>query len=228
MTWNEFTILAFPQEQAEKERNRGVVWKVARVLGLRLGYVFLRLGISANTVSLMAVLVVCVSLYCFSSVAERSWLAPVGTILAYLAVFLDFCDGPVARASRRSNKLGQLLDDIPPDMLRGGLIIVLGISTQSDLLAVLSIGTAYIIVPARNLFINGGFIVAYPGKWAAAAERLVFSVPTMTGLLPIIICIHLAMAQPFSELATAIVVLYSLLCTVWLSCVLLLCKYTRA
>ena len=71
-------------------------------------WIFLRLGISANTVTILSGIFGIVGgflLYCRSI-----WIVIIGIIFFYIYTLLDYSDGEVARYNKQSSMLGKFLD----------------------------------------------------------------------------------------------------------------------
>ncbi len=71
-------------------------------------WIFLRLGISANTVTILS------GIFCiiggFLLCSRSIWIVVLGIVFFYIYSLLDHCDGDIARYNRKSSLLGAFLD----------------------------------------------------------------------------------------------------------------------
>jgi phosphatidylglycerophosphate synthase len=217
MKWQEFKAVAHSPQRAAAEFEKGRLWRGVRWLGIRVAYVLFCVRATANGVSLLAVLcgVIAVAGVVWSAVLPR-WAGIVVLACCYGAIFLDFCDGPLARAHGTSGPLGKILDGVGTDFLREGLLVALGIAAGSPVFLLIGLLSGHFIVSVRNQFIWGG--IAFDTKADAGVVgrlvRFAFSVVAMLVLLPILIAAASlsGLMRPFSR---GTLVIYLVLWIVW-------------
>lgn len=220
MRFHNFTQLAHPPLRAAAESNKGLLWRSARWLGVRTAFVFWCLGISGNMVSVLAVLVGVGALaLVLWSASLPAWTSALIVVCCYGSIFLDFCDGPLARAAGKAGRLGKVLDGIATDLIRAGLPLALGAIAGPRVFLLLGAISGHFIVFVRNQFIWDGISFdtrAHTGALARLVCRA-FSVVVMLGLLPPLIAIAwvLDVLRPFSQL---VVSAYALLALLWFCC----------
>jgi phosphatidylglycerophosphate synthase len=220
MTWCKFKALAHPPDCAAAEFERGRLWRSTRWLGIRAAFVLSRLRVSANAASLIAVFlgVTAIGLLLYS--AELPWWAGlIVTVCCWGSIFIDFCDGPLARAFGTTGTLGQILDGLGTDLLRTGLPVALGAASGSKVLLLAGVVSGFVLVFVRNQFIWNGiaFDMNIGAGALASVVRAAFSVVSMLGLLPVLI----ATASLFGlirPVSCGVVILYALLALLWFSC----------
>jgi phosphatidylglycerophosphate synthase len=217
MKWREFRAVAHPPECAIAEAGKGALWRGARWLGIRTAFVCYRLRFSANGISLLAWLLGVAGLGCLAWIsALPRWVGLIVVGCCWGSVFLDFCDGPLARALRTCGPLGKVLDGIATDFLRAGLPVALGVAAASKTLLLVGFFSGYVIVFVRNQFIWAG--LAFDARDGAGPLarllRLAFSVPAMVGVLPALIALAAAgnVIRPFSR---GLALFYLLLALLW-------------
>ncbi len=66
MKWKQFLKAAHPEEMAIEESSKNIIFRSHRWIGLRSGYVFYQLGMSANFVSIGRMLISIISFYFIS------------------------------------------------------------------------------------------------------------------------------------------------------------------
>jgi phosphatidylglycerophosphate synthase len=197
---------------------RGITW-----VGVRVGFVLYRLGLSANQVSLLGWLfgIGGLSLFCWYGQLPR-WCALIAAACCYAGAFLDFCDGAVARARKSANEIGGIIDGITTDFIRSGLLVVLGIVARSAAFAIVGLVSAYIVVWLRNQFIWSGLYAseAQPSKSSASSIfRWAFSVHVMIAVLPLAFgaAIVFGCVQSFARSVSALYLALSI-AWFWLAC----------
>ena len=60
-------------------------------------------------------------------------------------LFIDFVDGTLSRINKIKYKTGEALDNLPPDIIRVGSILLFGILSENILLILISLISAIII-----------------------------------------------------------------------------------
>jgi len=71
-----------------------------------------RLGVTPNAVSVLAVVVAAGAGVCFAFAGERPLLYPLGAVLVFVNGWLDLLDGALARELGTESKAGDLLDHV--------------------------------------------------------------------------------------------------------------------
>lgn len=126
MKYSEFKEKAFPENKREYDNSLTIVSRTYRPIGIVLGFIWFKMGLSANSLSLFRVLMVLSSFYLLTlSGNEMFYLRISAVCILLLAKILDYADGVVARASDSSSKLGAKLDEISELVVRAGMILVL-------------------------------------------------------------------------------------------------------
>ena len=116
------------------ESETSIIWKVNRWFGLRFGYVFYRLGFSANLLSAVRLILAFLGFYFLSFADSGSvWKPVMGFFIIVWQVNLDFADGAIARAHKKSSDFGEKLDGLGNAASRAAIIILFGYYTKSAL-----------------------------------------------------------------------------------------------
>jgi len=91
MNWKQFLNVAHPEKMAAEESQRNILFRSHRWVGLRFGYVFYKLGMSANFISISRILISIISFYFISFAKNKSvWMPFIGTFLLYGQNILDY------------------------------------------------------------------------------------------------------------------------------------------
>lgn len=94
------------------------------------------LGITANQVSVLSLLVGFTAVWCFWGATPTS--AALGLLLYALSVVLDHCDGEVARLTLTESRLGEWLDMASDTVIHALVVLAMGMTAGSVGLAVLA------------------------------------------------------------------------------------------
>jgi len=163
MRFSAFLRLAYPPLTVFDRKDRGLLCNTAKWLGLRAAYVLLHLGVTANILSLMSVSLLLIGSICLSLYFPSWPIVVLGNVLIWTAVWIDFVDGPIARAQNRSSVIGGELDDHSPS-----ISILLGAcrTVRGQWKSTVSLISA-------NAFMAGGLtLAAYPARDHAAGLYL--------------------------------------------------------
>ena len=90
----------------------------------------LALGLSANQVSLLSLLVGLLSVWSFWHATP--WSAFGGLVLYAMAVVLDHSDGEVARLTHSESRLGEWLDVTSDTVIHALLVLAMGVTAQAS------------------------------------------------------------------------------------------------
>jgi phosphatidylglycerophosphate synthase len=225
LTWSRYIEAAFPAVVAHSEADKGLLWHVARWLGVRVAFVLYHLGFSADVVSILAwFLSICALASLVWMPDSPRWGSVAVFLCCYSSVFLDFCDGPLARIRGTTGLLGKTLDGIATDFLRGGLLVALGVTAASTPFLIMGVVAAYTIVFIRNQFIWNGLSreIEIPDGPLTSLLNEAFSVKIMLVAFPVLIAAA-GFCRILPIISRCIVTLYALLGAMWF-----LLAYVRA
>ena len=93
-------------------------------LAIRMARLFIRLGWSANAVTLLSLFFGVLGSVFFYP--QNRWLNLVGIVLEIFAAILDCCDGQVARLTKTSSQFGRFLDGMVDTVNFLSVYLVLG------------------------------------------------------------------------------------------------------
>jgi len=187
--WDQFLKAAYPNDLALEESRRTIVYRASRWVGIRFAYAFYRLGISANLISIMRLLVSVASLFLISTIMYGNiWLPIVGVLLLAWQINLDFADGAVARVQGKASKVGQEIDGLANAASRAAILVLFGILTENTYMVIISAFSAYVVV----VFGQKVKILIASRQYMAQEflSRKLLSVIVMVLLLPALIVLH--------------------------------------
>ncbi len=199
---------------AESDRSR--VWKLNRWLGLRFGYLFYHLQLSANMLSAARVALALCGFYLLSRAGVGHVWEPVfGLILIAWQVNLDFADGAIARAQKEPSAIGMEMDGLPNELSRMAVLVLLGIYTQNTILILVSVAISSILIGFLEKTMARMPAQGVAGLVKTLARRLV-SVVFMLIVLPTVLSACRVLGIPLAPLACVLLGIYGLLAVVWM------------
>lgn len=126
----------FPEEKRTVERNNLFGYFVLRRISYYLTWLFIRLGISANEVTGISILIGCFGCILLAFGSYSGMIA--GALILNIWALLEFVDGNVARATNSSSNYGAFIDDLNASIMSILLFTSAGIGAfnHSDLFAI--------------------------------------------------------------------------------------------
>ena len=198
------------------ESERSLVWKVNRWFGLRFGYVFYRLGFSANLLSAMRLILAFLGFYFLSFANSGSvWKPVMGFFIISWQVNLDFADGAIARIQNTSSGLGGQLDGLGNAASRAAVIILFGYYTKSALWLWASVFAGILL----SAFWDSTASVVFKQERLDKIRklfRLSSSVVFTLIILPFVIVFFGVFGLPLREFSYIITGCYAALAVLWL------------
>jgi len=152
-SFEEFLLTAFPTKDPYKRKDFGWVTNSVKYLAIRVSYILYILGINANQISLFAALltVPTFAIIYHGVFKQDLYVFILGFTLMALILFIDFADGPLSKISNYKYDAGNEVDNLPPDIVFFGTLIILGLLTENIYLTIAFIANAvFIITYQRN------------------------------------------------------------------------------
>lgn len=151
----------YPEEKRLRERNNLWGYWVVRQVSYYLAWLFLKLGISANSVTFMGFIsgLVGCGLLAFGSHVSII----IGALLINLWALFDYVDGNIARYSGSVTKYGEFIDNISGYIIETLLFICIGIGT-------FNYPDQYfnsIVIDILHIDINASVLPLILGGWAS-------------------------------------------------------------
>ncbi|MDR4511344.1 MAG: CDP-alcohol phosphatidyltransferase family protein [Nitrososphaeraceae archaeon] len=170
----------------------------------KIGSIFATLGISPNSITVMAFIIAVISSIIFglSSIQNGIWFNTVllGSILLLISGFFDVIDGSVARISRQTSKKGAFLDSTLDKISE--VVIFLGIAIgnlANPILCMIALSSSLLVSYTRSRAESFGVDLSGIG-FGERAERLI--ILAIMGIIPI---------QNFLEYGVIIIIIISIL-----------------
>jgi len=219
ITYLIFQEKVFPQKSPFVRKNFGIITNLIKYISLRFAYVLYRIGLTANALNLIG-LIALIPAFAFTykgliDININSFL--LGYSMLAIIIFIDFVDGPLSNAHDFEYKIGTNLDNLCPDIvLMGGLILV-GLLTNNLYLIILS-------------WINAVFFITYMAstiesisnnKWLLKLLASRFSLLSVrvfiAFLFPFLSLSYIYNQEIGQLLARTVVILYAVLSAIWIS-----------
>lgn len=218
MVYADYVRKVYPQGNVWDREDRGVVWKITKVLGIRLAYLLCRLNVTANTVDMAGIVIALSGFALLLNVPKYRLLCIPGVLLVYIHPFIDFVDGAVARARDETSVIGGLLDDIGPEIDRVLMMMLFAAYTSNPVVILCTVFTSYVLVyfvKKSVIYLDlppmmGCFKVIYQHPLSPISVRAVL------GILPILIVITSYMNWSFLTLGYAVSFFYAVWAIAWI------------
>lgn len=216
MNWKQFFKVAHPEKIAIEESHRDIIFRSHRWIGLRFGYVFYKLGMSANFISISRILISIISFYFISLAKNKSvWMPFIGTFLLYGQNILDYSDGAVARASGKTSEFGKSLDEIVNDISRGGILVLVAAFTENVFIIAVSALSSFILINFKKATVNR---IRSKKKFKALNSfyRIVLSIQFMLFIFPLLIVLNAILNLKLVTFSYIAICFYLVLAVLWL------------
>ena len=219
LTFSEFLKKVFPFETPFDREEYGLVTNTIKFLALRMSFIFYRLGITANGVDIIAILLTIpgfVLAYKGISNQELDVFLLSYAILAFV-IFIDFIDGPISKTHKYKFKIGDDLDNLSPDIVLMGGFVLIGFMTENIFLITLNCVNAVFLITYKVSTIT---YVPKDKEWLfsfLSSRFSLLSVRVFTGtIFPLLSIIYIISPSLGANLATALVLTYFILSALWM------------
>ena len=137
----------FPYKSTFERRHFGFFTNLIKFIALRVAYFLYLLGLTANALTISSIFLASFSfLFLYEGIINDSiYYAMFGYFFMCIVLFIDFVDGTLSRINKIKYKTGEALDNLPPDIIRVGSILLFGILSENILLILISLISAIII-----------------------------------------------------------------------------------
>lgn len=223
MRFSEFSKAQFPEKSVFDRVINGkkldFFTNLVKWLAIRFAYVLYRLGIYENVLDVVSFPVSLVGYLLLSRATYgEKWFPLAGIAIIYFHVFVDFTDGPIAKARGTCSELGTILDELGGYADRLALLTIFGIFSGYDLLIILNVFAggvfSLLIIPSRDklsesVILNFLFNL-YVNKYS------LFSIRFMLGILPFVLATAIALELSLKNVSLFFSALYLCPVMVWL------------
>jgi glycosyltransferase involved in cell wall biosynthesis len=142
-----FLEKTFPYKTTFERKHFGFFTNLIKFFALRAAYFLYMLGLTANFLTISSVFLASISFFFLFDGINNELIFSVllGYFLMCLVLFIDFVDGTLSRINNTIYKTGEALDNLPPDIIRVGSILLFGIVSESIALILISLVSSIII-----------------------------------------------------------------------------------
>jgi len=147
MNFIEFREKSFPEKSVFHRGQFDFTTNCVKWLALRFAYVLYCLKFSANFLNVISLSFTFAGMVLLHFAPSHNVnYALVGMLFIYFQVFIDFVDGPIAKAQEKTSKIGHAFDDLGCDLTRVALLLLIGLFTESNILALANIFSGVILM----------------------------------------------------------------------------------
>ena len=219
LSFPEFLKKVFPYNSPFDRDEFGLITNFIKYLALRMSFLFYRLGITANGIDIIAVLLTIpgfVLAYKGISNQQLDIFLIAYAILAFV-IFVDFIDGPISKTHKYKFKIGDDLDNLSPDIVLMGGFVHVGFMTESLFLISLNCVNAVFLITYKVSTIS---YIPKNQEWLflfLSSRFSLLSVRVFTGILfPLLSIIYILEPSIGSNLAKLFVMVYFILSALWM------------
>ena len=130
-----FLEKAFPIKNPFLRKEHGAIHTLIKWISLRISYLLYRLGITANVLDLIGLSLLIPSYYFvyISIITENLYVFIVSYFFILCVLAIDFMDGMLAKMDKYKYSVGEILDDLCPEVIRFISLIILAFLTNSPI-----------------------------------------------------------------------------------------------
>ncbi|RPF75023.1 MAG: glycosyltransferase family 2 protein [Rickettsiales bacterium TMED289] len=181
-SFQQFLKEVFPYKTTFERKDFGFFTNLLKYFALRFAYLLYLLNISANFLTIFSVILTIPAFYLLYEGLTDSKISSLilGYLLTCLVLFIDFVDGSLSRIAKFVYAVGDPLDNLPPDIIRTGSIVLFGVITENILFLLLSfissiIISIYVPLTKKNIQENRNWIKSlFASKMSIVNFRIIF------------------------------------------------------
>ena len=146
-SFNSFLKKAFPQKNPFLRDEYGIIHNSIKWLSIRIAYILFRLGVSANTLDILGLLLMCpayLMLY-YALINNELKILCLSYFIILCLLGIDFMDGMLSRHSKFKYEAGVELDNLCPDVIKFFSYTVIGYLSGEPLFMIISIFNCIIL-----------------------------------------------------------------------------------
>tara|TARA_Y100000816_G_scaffold291572_1_gene283337 strand:- start:1309 stop:2016 length:708 start_codon:yes stop_codon:yes gene_type:complete len=140
-SFDSFLKKAFPLKNPFLRDEYGIIHNSIKWLSIRIAYVLFRLGVSANSLDIIGLLLMCPAylLLYYGLINNELEILCLSYFIILCLLSIDFMDGMLSRHSNFKYEVGVELDNLCPDVIKFFSFILIGYLSGSPLLMIISI-----------------------------------------------------------------------------------------
>ena len=219
MNFLEFQKKVFPYNSPFERKDIGKITNLIKFMALRVSYFLYRIGISANTLDLFGVIATIPAfVLCYRGLIElEMFLFLSGYLILAVIIFIDFIDGPLSNSHEYKYKAGGNLDNLCPDIILIGGLILIGILTKNLYLTALCWVNSVFFITFKTSTIEN---IPVHRKWLLkllSSRFSLLSVRVFIAFLFPLTCIIYIINQGYGQIfARIIVITFAFLSFLWI------------
>ena len=220
MKFSEFLEKTFPIGNPYNRKQYGIIHNTIKWIALRFSYFFYLIGISANILDLISVIILFptfLTLY-FSIINQNLLLFFISFLFLGGILFIDFIDGPLSKIRSNYSVIGNEIDNLCPEICRISALIIIGFVSKN--VPTLIIAAIISIIINTYVFDTRDSVSKYSGllnELFANGKLSLNSIRLLVCLImPTYVFFYILDFNFISYLATATIIIYLFLCIVWI------------
>ena len=219
LNYKDFQRKTFPYESPFQRTQFGRITNLIKFFALRFSYVFYRLGISANVLDMIGlVLLVPGFVLVLNAITSQELIDFLfGFLIIAFVIFIDFIDGPLSKIDNYIYKVGDNMDNLCPDVVLVGGLVMIGVMTQNIYLITASTINAVFFLTYKSSTIDS---IPDEKNWLITLLNSRFSILSVrvfiAGIFPISCVIYISNESIGQFIAIGIVSTNAILSFLWL------------
>lgn len=147
MTFTDFCSYSFPETSVFERQRFDSSTNLIKWFAIRFAYVLFRMNMSANLLNVMSLFSTYLGFILLYNARSGNLIVFVcGLGLLYLQIFIDFVDGPIAKAKGTTSPIGHALDNLGCDVTRVVFLVLIGMYSKSTYLLLANPFSAIILL----------------------------------------------------------------------------------
>ena len=146
MNFSEFQSCTMKEASPFQRKQFDFATNLVKWIAMRFAYIFYKLGLTANMLDILTLfLTLFGAILVVGFKSDDVFTSLVGVSLLAFGVFVDFIDGPIAKARNECSDLGDALDNIGVDFVRAALLIVFGVLSAENYIIIVNLFSLVIL-----------------------------------------------------------------------------------
>ena len=219
-TFKEFHSIVFPYDSPFDRNDLGLTTNLIKFLSLRVAYILYMIGITANMLNLFGLCLIYFGfIFLYHAIVNINLIFFIlGYSFIALVIFIDFIDGPLSKINKYVFSVGGSLDDLGPDIILIGGMLILGLISQHPYFFILiSMNSIFYLTYSAGTLDS---IKKTNKKWFLFFFRSRYSLFSMrifcAGILPAMCLIYIINPSIGILLARIMISIYLILSLNWL------------
>tara|TARA_Y100000591_G_C21792061_1_gene677141 strand:+ start:15 stop:722 length:708 start_codon:yes stop_codon:yes gene_type:complete len=218
-SFDSFLKKAFPLKNPFLRVEYGIIHNSIKWLSIRIAYVLFRLGISANSLDIIGLLLMCPAylLLYYALINNELEILCLSYFIILCLLSIDFMDGMLSRHSNFKYEVGVELDNLCPDVIKFFSFVLIGYLSGEPLFMIMSIFNCialynFINKTSDNFPKNYRFILAITYEKYSINSFRIF----VTIFIPLICITHIFNMNAANIISQILILSSTILSLIWI------------